>query len=155
MQHGCELARVGHVFSARVVGHAAHPVQISASAKGGACASQHDAADVVARAEILKRLRQFKDDLVVEGVSDFGAVQGDGGDGASHSNNQVSHGVDGIFTGLSGGAGSAENFTQTTDPLTAYKVHGDLLVRLHTNRARWDGSEGRLSSFGFKPEDSA
>jgi hypothetical protein len=76
----------------RVVGHAAHPVQIGARAKSRAVGGQHDAAHVVARAQFNKGLRHLGDDFVVKGVAHLGAVQRDGGDVACDVYQQMFHG---------------------------------------------------------------
>ena len=48
--HGCELPRICHVLLMAVVGHAAHPIQISPCAKRRPISGQHDAANVAALA---------------------------------------------------------------------------------------------------------
>ena len=78
-QHVGELACVGQVLVACVVGHAAHPVQVGASAKGRAFGGQHHDAHVRARTHLQKGGGDVGNHLIAEGVAHFGLGEGDGG----------------------------------------------------------------------------
>jgi hypothetical protein len=88
-QHLGQLAGVGDVFIARVVGHAAHPVEIGAGAKRWALRAQHHGAHVGTAAYFSERCGDLGNDFVAEGVADFGLRQGDARDRAFVSDLQV------------------------------------------------------------------
>jgi len=94
LQHGGQLTRIGDVFFARVVGHAAHPVQVGAGAKGGAHRCQHHGAHVISHAHRFKRGPEFLDHLVVEGVAHLGTAERDASDAVLHRDGQgLGHGL--------------------------------------------------------------
>ena len=93
-QHEGEFLGVLLVLLARVVGHAAHPVQVGPGAEGRAFGHQHDGAHLRVVAQLNEGLRQFGDHLVVEGVAHVGARQHDGGDAALGGDaNGLGHGL--------------------------------------------------------------
>ena len=109
LQHGRELARVGDVLVAGVVGHAAHPVEVGTGTKGRALGGQHHRAHVVARAHRFKSGCELGNHLVVEGVAHLGSGQGDARHAVVHRHAQGwGHGRDSScnrYTRSSSGAG--------------------------------------------------
>ena len=89
--HGGKTAGIFKVLRVRVIGHAAHPVQVCARAKSAAFSGQHDTAHVVPRAQLTESLSDFKNHRVVEGIAHLGAVERDGGHCAFKSDCQIAH----------------------------------------------------------------
>ena len=93
VQHGGQLACVGQVFFAGVVGHGPHPVEVGPGAKGRAFGGQHHGADIVTLADFGKRGGDFGNHHIAESVADFRLAQGEGGNPGIHgSDDGTGHG---------------------------------------------------------------
>ncbi len=75
LEHVRERLGVGVVPLERVARHALHPVQVRACAEGGAGPHEHDRAHRVVGIELSERLREVRDQLIVECIADLRPVQ--------------------------------------------------------------------------------
>ena len=91
-QHARQLARIVDVLLAGVIGHAPHPVQVSAGAKGLALSRQHHTAHRRVAAGLLKSHSDLGDQGFVERIAHLWTRQGDGAHPLSRLDFQMIHG---------------------------------------------------------------
>src|SRR6185295_3837481 len=73
--------RVGDVLLVRVIDHLRHPLHVGAGGEDGAGTGEDDGPHGTVRRHALREVRERANQLFVEGIADFGTVEGDGGDG--------------------------------------------------------------------------
>ena len=92
-QHLGQQARIDAVLVARVIGHAAHPVQVRARAECGSFGGQHHGAHIGTLADLNEGGGDLGNRRIAEGVANGGLSQRDAGDAAVHGQSQSSHGL--------------------------------------------------------------